>query len=168
VVEARRAGKIRYLGFSGEMDPLILLRMVDIAAANIFHFDTVQMPLNLIETHFRSFEHQVLPRLIQQGIGVLGIKSVVDPLILESQTVSPDDCWHYALNLPTSTVITEIDSMKKLGQVLEAARTFKPMCKKTFASLLARTEVAAATGRYELFRTGRRDGWAGHNPQRLT
>jgi predicted aldo/keto reductase-like oxidoreductase len=167
VVEARRAGKIRYIGFTGHKDPFVHLRMLDIAAANNFHFDTVQMPLNVMDAHFRSFEHQVLPRLIQEEIGVLGMKSMGDPFILQSQTVTPIECLHYALNLPTSAVITGIDSMKILDQALEAARTFKPMSKETVASLLARTAAAAATGRYELFKTSSRYDGTAHNPQWL-
>jgi aryl-alcohol dehydrogenase-like predicted oxidoreductase len=167
VVEARRAGKIRYIGFTGHKDPFVHLRMLDTAAANNFHFDTVQMPLNVMDAHFRSFEHQVLPRLIREGIGVLGMKSMGDPLILESHTVTPIECLHYALNLPTSTVITGIDSLKILDQALEAAHTFKPMSKETVASMLARTAAAAATGRYELFKTGSRYDGTAHNPQWL-
>lgn len=167
VVEARRAGKIRYLGFTGHKDPFVHLRMLNTAAANNFHFDTVQMPLNVMDAHFRSFEHQVLPRLIREGIGVLGMKSMGDPMILESKTVTPIECLHYALNLPTSTVITGIDSLKILDQALEAARTFKPMSKEAVASLLARTEAAAATGKYELFKTGNRYDGTAHNPQWL-
>ena len=167
VVEARRAGKIRYIGFTGHKDPFVHLRMLDTAAANHFHFDTVQMPLNVMDAHFRSFEHQVLPRLIREEIGVLGMKSMGDPFILESKTVTPIECLHYALNLPTSTVITGIDSMKILDQALEAARTFKPMSKETIASVLARTAAAAATGRYELFKTDSRYDGTAHNPQWL-
>jgi aryl-alcohol dehydrogenase-like predicted oxidoreductase len=167
LVEAKRAGKIRYIGFTGHKDPFVHLRMLDIAATNNFHFDTVQMPLNVMDAHFRSFEHQVLPRLIREGIGVLGMKSMGDPCILESKTVTPIECLHYALNLPTSTVITGIDSLKILDQALEAARTFKPMSKETVASLLARTAAPAATGRYELFKTSSRYDGTAHNPQWL-
>ena len=167
VVAARQAGKIRYIGFTGHKDPFVHLRMLDIAATNDFHFDTVQMPLNVMDAHFRSFEHQVLPRLILEGIGVLGMKSMGDPFILESKTVTPIECLHYALNLPTSTVITGIDSLKILDQALEAALTFKPMSKETVANLLARTTAAAATGRYELFKTSNRYDGTAHNPQWL-
>ncbi len=167
VVEARQAGKIRYIGFTGHKDPFVHLRMLDMAAANNFHFDAVQMPLNVMDAHFRSFEHQVLPRLLAEEIGVLGMKSMGDPFILESKTVTPIECLHYALNLPTSTVITGIDSLKLLDQALEAARTFKPMSKETVASLLARTAAGAATGRYELFKTSTRYDGTAHNPQWL-
>ena len=167
MVEARQAGKIRYIGFTGHKDPFVHLRMLEIAAAHEFRFDAVQMPLNVMDAHFRSFEHQVLPRLLADEIGVLGMKSMGDPLILESKTVTPIECLHYALNLPTSTVITGIDSLKVLDQALEAAQTFKPMSKEAIASLLARTAAAAATGRFELFKTGNRYDGTGHNPQWL-
>jgi len=167
MVEARRAGKIRYIGFTGHKDPFVHLRMLEIAAANKFRFDAVQMPLNVMDAHFRSFEHQVLPRLVADEIGVLGMKSMGDPLILESKTVTPIECLHYALNLPTSTVITGIDSLKILDQALEAAKTFKPMSKEAVTRLLARTAAAAATGRFELFKTGNRYDGTAHNPQWL-
>jgi aryl-alcohol dehydrogenase-like predicted oxidoreductase len=167
MVEARQAGKIRYIGFTGHKDPFVHLRMLEIAAAHKFRFDTVQMPLNVMDAHFRSFEQQVLPKLIADEIAVLGMKSMGDPFILESKTVTPIECLHYALNLPTATVITGIDSLKILDQALEAARTFKPMSKEAVARLLARTAAAAATGRYELFKTESRYDGTAHNPQWL-
>src|SRR6267142_76131 len=167
MVEARRSGKIRYIGFTGHKDPFVHLRMLEIAVANNFRFDAVQMPLNVMDAHFRSFEHQVLPRLVADEIGVLGMKSMGDPLILESKTVTPIECLHYALNLPTSSVITGIDSLKILDQALEAAKTFKPMSKETVTRLLARTAAPAATGRFELFKTGNRYDGTAHNPQWL-
>jgi predicted aldo/keto reductase-like oxidoreductase len=167
MLEARQAGKIRYIGFTGHKDPFVHLRMLEIAAANKFRFDAVQMPLNVMDAHFRSFEHQVLPRLFAEEVGVLGMKSMGDPLILESKAVTPIECLHYAMNLPTSTVITGIDSLKVLDQALEAARTFKPMSKEAVTSLLARTAAAAATGRFELFKTGNRYDGTAHNPQWL-
>jgi predicted aldo/keto reductase-like oxidoreductase len=165
MLEARQVGKIRYIGFTGHKDPFVHLRMLDMAAAHKFHFDTVQMPLNVMDAHFRSFEHQVLPRLITDEIAVLGMKSMGDPFILHSKTVTPMECLHYAMNLPTSTVITGIDSLEILDQALEAARTFKPMSKEAVAALLARTAAAASTGRFELFKTESRYDGTAHNPQ---
>jgi predicted aldo/keto reductase-like oxidoreductase len=167
MLDAKQAGKIRYIGFSGHKDPFVHLRMLDIAATHNFRFDTMQMPLNVMDAHFRSFEHQVLPRLIADEIGVLGMKSMGDPFILQSKTVTPIECLHYALNLPTSTVITGIDNMKVLDQALEAAQTFKPMSKEAVGELLARTATAAATGGYELFKTSNRYDGTAHNPQWL-
>src|SRR5258706_430707 len=167
LVEAKQAGKIRYIGFTGHKDPFVHLRMLGLAAAHQSRFDTVQMPLNVMDAHFRSFEHQVLPRLVADQVGVLGMKALGDPFILESKTVTPIECLHYAMNLPTSTVITGIDNMKILDQALEAARTFKPMSKEAVAGLLARTAKAAATGKYELFKTSNRYDGTGTHPQWL-
>ena len=124
---AKRAGKLRYIGFTGHKDPHIHLYMLEVAARHGFRFDTVQMPLNVMDAHFRSFEKLVLPELVKQNIGVLGMKSMGAGVILKSKTVSPIECLHYALNLPTSVVITGIDSMEILEQAFEAARTFRPM-----------------------------------------
>src|SRR5207244_7569027 len=153
VLEAKKAGKIRYIGFTGHKDPHVHLYMLKVAADHGFRFDTVQMPLNVMDTHFRSFEKLVLPKLVEQGIGVLGMKSMGDKIILKSKTVQPIDCLHYALNLPASVVITGIDSMRILEQALEAARTFRALSKDEVAALLAKTAQAAAKGEYELVKT---------------
>jgi predicted aldo/keto reductase-like oxidoreductase len=165
--EARQAGKCRHLGFTGHKDPAVHLRMLDTAASHGFRFDTVQMPLNVMDAHFRSFEHQVLPRLVEQGIGVLGMKSMGSGVILKSKVVKPVECLHYALNLPTSVVITGIDSMNILDQAIEAARTFKPMTRKQVSSLLARTAEAASAGKFELFKTNVKFDSTAQHPQWL-
>jgi len=152
-VEARKSGKIRFIGFTGHKDPHVHLYMLSKAKEHGFHFDTVQMPLNLMDPHFRSFEKNVLPVLVSEGIGVLGMKSMGAGVLLKSKTVTPTECLHYAMSLPTSVVITGIDSMRILDQAFEAARTFRPLTQQEVSSLLAKTASAAADGRYELFKT---------------
>jgi aryl-alcohol dehydrogenase-like predicted oxidoreductase len=164
---AKQAGKIRYIGFTGHKDPLVHLRMLEIAATHNFRFDAVQMPLNVMDAHFRSFEHEVLPLLLKDDIGVLAMKALGDPFILQSNTLTPIECLHYAMNLPVSTVITGIDSMEILEQALEAARTFTTLSRETIERQLARTAAAAATGKYELFKTSSRFDGTAHNPQWL-
>ncbi len=164
MLEAKKAGKVRYIGFTGHKDPFVHLRMLEVAAKNNFHFDTVQMPLNVMDAHFRSFERTVLPKLVQNKIGVLGMKSMGDQIILKSNTVKPIECLHYAMNLPTSTVITGIDSMEILNQAFEAARTFQPMSQAQVAELLGKTANVAATGQYELFKTSNRFDSTAKNP----
>ena len=172
--EARHAGKLRYIGFTGHKDPRIHLYMLEVAKQQGFKFDTVQMPLNVMDAHYRSFEKLVLPELVKQKIGVLGMKSMANGLILQSNTVSPIDCLHYAMNLPTSVVITGVDSMEILDQAFEAARTFRPMSKAQVKSLLAKTAKAAARGEFELFKTtsiydgtATHPAWLGDEPERV-
>jgi predicted aldo/keto reductase-like oxidoreductase len=153
VLEAKKAGKIRFIGFTGHKDPHIHLYMLKVAAENGFHFDTVQMPLNVMDAHFRSFGQMVLPELVKQEIGVLGMKSMGDGVILKSNAVSPMECLHYALSLPTSVVITGIDKPQILDQAFEAVRTFQPMNRQQVAQLLAKTREVAVAGKYELFKT---------------
>jgi predicted aldo/keto reductase-like oxidoreductase len=167
VVEAQKAGKIRYIGFTGHKDPLVHLRMLEVAAQNNFRFDAVQMPLNVMDAHFRSFEKQVLPILVKNQIGVLGMKSMGDPYILKSNTVKPIECLHYAMNLPTSTVITGFENMQILDQALEAVRTFKPMSQEQVQALLNKTRTAAAKGQYELFKTTSQFDSTAKNPEWL-
>jgi aryl-alcohol dehydrogenase-like predicted oxidoreductase len=167
VLEAKKAGKVRYIGFTGHKDPVVHLRMLEMAAQHNFHFDSCQMPLNLMDYHFRSFAHQVVPKLVEQGIGVLAMKSMGSGIILQSKTVTPIECLHYALNLPTATVITGMDSLDRVDQALEAVRTFKPMNEKEVAALAAKTREAARDGRFELFKTSDRFDGTAHNPQWL-
>lgn len=153
VLEAKKAGKIRYIGFTGHKDPHIHLHMLKMAADHGFHFDTCQMPLNVMDAHFRSFAQMVLPELLKQKIGVLGMKSMGDGVILKSKVVSPIECLHYALSLPTSVVITGIDRPEVLDQAFEAAKTFKPLNLEEVSRLLAKTKEVARAGKYELFKT---------------
>ena len=153
LLEARDAGKISFIGFTGHKDPHIHLHMLEVAAENGFHFDAVQMPLNVMDAHYRSFEKMVLPELVAQNIGVLAMKTLANGTILESNTVSAIECLQYAMNLPTSVVITGCESMKDLEQALTAARTFKPMSEEQVRSILDKTAGAAARGQYELFKT---------------
>jgi predicted aldo/keto reductase-like oxidoreductase len=163
--EARKAGKIRYIGFTGHKDPAVHLRMLEVADAHGFKFDSCQMPLNPMDAHFRSFEKQVLPRLVQQGIAALGMKSMGDGLLLKSGTVTPVECLHYALSLPTSVVITGCESMERLDQAVEVARTFRPLIPAEVAAILGKTKQAALTGQYELFKTSPRFDGTARNPQ---
>jgi aryl-alcohol dehydrogenase-like predicted oxidoreductase len=174
LVDARRAGKLRYIGFTGHKDPRIHLHMLEVAAAHGFTFDTVQMPLNVMDAHYRSFERLVLPELVKQNIGVLGMKSLANGIILKSKTVTAIECLHYALSLPTSVVITGIDSLDRLEQAIDAMRTFHPLNDAQRKALLAKTARAAASGEFEPFKTTSIfDGtalnpeWLGEEPERF-
>lgn len=153
LLEAREAGKISFIGFTGHKDPRIHMHMLDVARENGFQFDTVQMPLNVMDAHYRSFEKIVLPRLVEEEIGVLAMKTLANGTILESKTVSAIECLQYAMNLPTSVVITGCQSMEDLEQALTAARTFKPMAGEQVKSILDKTAAAASRGEFELFKT---------------
>ncbi len=155
VVAAKKAGKIRFIGFTGHKDPHVHLYMLETAAKHGFQFDTVQMPLNVMDAHFRSFAQLVVPKLVEQQIGVLGMKPFCggDGIALKSKTVEPIECLHYALNLPTSVVITGIDKPQILDQAIQAAKTFKPMHAQQLSALLSKTQQVALNGEYELFKT---------------
>jgi len=151
---AKKAGKIRFIGYTGHKDPRVHLYMLEVAKRAGFHFDTVQMPINVMDAHFRSFSHLVVPKAVEQGIGVLAMKTMGDGVILKSGApIKPIDCLHYAMNLPVSVVITGIDSDKILDQAFEAAKTFKPMSADDVATLLGKTKSLAMEGKYELFKT---------------
>jgi aryl-alcohol dehydrogenase-like predicted oxidoreductase len=153
-VEAKQAGKLRYIGFTGHKDPHIHLQMLAVAAERGFHFDAVQMPLNVMDAHFRSFAHLVLPYLVEHGIAVLGMKSFADSVLLKSNApIAPVEYLHYSLNLPTSTVITGIQNQRDLDQAFDAVRSFVPMDKPKIAELLSRSRPFALEGKFELFKT---------------
>jgi aryl-alcohol dehydrogenase-like predicted oxidoreductase len=166
-VDARKAGKTRYIGFTGHKDPHIHLYMLEKARQHDFRLDTVQMPLNLMDAHFRSFQKNVLPVLLAEKIGVLGMKSMGSGVLLKSKVVTAIECLHYAMTLPTSVVITGIDSMKILKQALEAARTFRPLSESQISKLLAKTQRVAMDGEYELFKTSNHFDSTAQNPEWL-
>src|ERR687886_771002 len=174
LIEAREAGKLRYIGFTGHKAPQIHLHMLEVAAQQGFKFDAVQMPLNVMDAHYRSFGKLVVPELVKQNIGILGMKSMANGILLQSNTVTPIECLHYALNLPTSVVITGIDTMEILDQAFEAVRTFQPMNDEQVRSLLAKTAEAASRGEFEPFKTSsifdgtaQNPDWLGEEPQRI-
>ena len=167
VLEAKKAGKVRFIGFTGHKSPDIHLKMLATASKHGFKFDAVQMPLNVMDAHFNSFEKRVLPVLTENGIAVLGMKPMGDNVILESKTVTPTECLYYSLNLPTSVVITGCDSMEILQQALQAARTFQPMDSSQVAALLAKTAKAAEAGQFELYKTTHQFDGTVANPQWL-
>jgi aryl-alcohol dehydrogenase-like predicted oxidoreductase len=152
-VEARKAGKVRFIGFTGHKDPSVHLRMLEMADKHNFHFDTVQMPINVMDAHFRSFEKEVVPVLLQKQIALLGMKPMGDSNILNSKTVTPLECLQYALSRPTSVVITGIDSMPILDQAFQAAATYTKLSKADIVAMLEKTASAAADGTYEPFKT---------------
>jgi uncharacterized protein len=167
VLAAKKQGKVRYIGFTGHKNPAIHYKMLETAFARNFTFDAVQMPLNVMDAHFESFEKTVLPVLVEHGIGVLGMKPMGDAIILQSKTATAVECLHYAMNLPTSVVITGCDSIEILQQAFDAARSFKPMSKQEVATLLAKTANASAKGEFELYKTSHNFDGTYHNPQWL-
>jgi aryl-alcohol dehydrogenase-like predicted oxidoreductase len=153
LMEAKAAGKLQFIGFTGHKDPRIHLYMLEVAAQFEVKFDAVQMPLNVMDAHYRSFEKEVLPELVRNNIAVLGMKSMGNGIVLKSGTVKPIECLHYALNLPTSVVITGIDNMEILDQAIEAVETFRPLSTSEVEELLAKTAKAASKGEFEPFKT---------------
>ncbi len=172
-LEAKEAGKTRYIGFTGHKDPQIHLHMLAVAAENGFKFDTVQIPLNGMDAHYRSFG-KLVPKLVEQNIGILAMKTMANGILLRSHTATPIECLHYALNLPTSVVFTGIDSLEILDQAFEAVSSFEPMDEQQVQSLLYKTAQAAAAGKYEPFKTSlifdsiaQNPKWLGEEPDRL-
>jgi aryl-alcohol dehydrogenase-like predicted oxidoreductase len=174
LMEAREAGKLRFIGFTGHKDPHVHLYMLEVAASRAFRFDTVQMPLNLMDAHFRSFAKLVLPELVKQNIGVLGMKSMANGILLKAKKVTAIECLHYAMSLPTSVVITGIDSMQILDQACDAVRNFHAMSQTEVHAMLDKTATFAGRGKYEPFKTStifdstaQHPEWLGEEPPRI-
>ena len=169
-LEAKKQGKLRFIGFTGHKDPLVHLRMLQVAKANDFHFDTVQMPINVMDAHYRSFAAQVLPVLVQEKIGPLAMKTFGDHYVLDAMKdtgVTPIDMLHFSMSLPVSVVITGIDKPEILDQAFEAAKTYKPMNKEQVATLLGKTKAGATRGASELYKTTWQFDSTAQNPEWL-
>ncbi len=167
MLAARKAGKVRYIGFTGHKDPSMHLHMLHTAFAHDFIFDSVQMPLNVRDPHYHSFAKNVLPVVVEHRMGVLGMKPLAEGMIPRAGNVSAIECLHYAMTLPTSVVINGCDSVERVHQALEAARTFKPLTEEQMAALLARTAPSDADGRGEPYKTTHMFDGTYHNPQWL-
>jgi aryl-alcohol dehydrogenase-like predicted oxidoreductase len=152
-VAARAAGKVRFIGFTGHKDPAHHLHMIELADAHGFAFDTVQMPLNVFDAHYRSFEAEVIPVAQARDIGILAMKTFGDSNLVETGLVDPIDMLHYGMNLPTSVVITGIDKPAILDQAIEAATSFAPLSPAAVDAMLAKTAVSARDGRLERYKT---------------
>jgi uncharacterized protein len=167
VIEAKKAGKARFIGFTGHKDPKIHLHMLDVANQHGFHFDTVQMPINVLDAHYQSFGHQVVPRAVEEKIAVLGMKPLAAGQAIKTKQLSAPECLRFALSMPTSVVITGCESTRDLEQALTVARTFKPMSKDEIAKLMQRTSEVAANGKYEQYKTSHVHDGTMQNPQWL-
>jgi predicted aldo/keto reductase-like oxidoreductase len=167
LIRAKKAGKIRYIGFTGHKSPDIHLKMLQVAQSNGFLFDTVQMPLNIMDAQYNSFEKKVLPVALKNDIGVIGMKPMGAGTILKSNTVTPLECLHYAMTLPVSVVITGCESLTLLRQALRAARNFNPLTEEEMSALLTKSAKAAGDGKYELYKTDTVHDGTVHNPQWL-
>jgi aryl-alcohol dehydrogenase-like predicted oxidoreductase len=174
LVEARKAGKLRFTGFTGHKDPQIHLHFLEVAETNGHALDTAQMPVNVMDAHYRSFSKLVVPELNKRKMGVLAMKSMGNGIILRSKTATPTECLHYAMSRPVSVVIAGVDNLKVLEQAFEAVRTFKDVTKKDLDAILAKTKEAAQGGKFEPFKTSsifdgtaQHPDWTGKEPKRL-
>lgn len=159
LVQAKKDGKARFIGFTGHKDPAIHLKML----AQDFPFDTVQMPLNCLDATFRSFEQQVLPEANRRGMAVLGMKSMGGSgELVRHGSVTAAEALRYAMSLPVAVTISGMESPEVLAQNLQIARNFQPMTAAEMQALRDRCRFDASDGRYELFKTTKKyDGAVG-------
>ena len=174
MVKAQQEGKVRYLGFTGHKDPRVHLYMLEVARELGVKFDAVQMPLNVMDAHYRSFEKLVLPELTRDNIGALGMKSMANGRILESNTVTAMECLQYVLSLPVSVLITGMETMENLEQAFTAVETLGQFDEEARKRVLAKTSKPAVTGEFELFKTtsifdgtAQNPSWMGDEPERF-
>jgi predicted aldo/keto reductase-like oxidoreductase len=166
-VEAKQAGKIRYIGFTGHKSPDIHLKMLDTADKNGFLFDTVQMPLNIMDAHYESFQKRVLPVLVEKNIGVIGMKPMCAGRVFTTNIVTAMECLHYSMNLPVSVVVAGCQKFEILQQLIDVARDYRPMTEEQCFELVERTAEAAAGGVFEPYKTGTDFDATSRNPHWL-
>jgi predicted aldo/keto reductase-like oxidoreductase len=169
LVAAQKAGKLRFIGFTGHKDPDIHRHMLDVARAHRFHFDTVQMPVNVLDAHYRSFEREVIPVALKDGVAVLGMKPLAAGLILESGAATAEECLRYTMSVPgVNVTVTGCDSEGVLEQALYLAINFKPMPEDERRALLQRTAPMAQGGKWEKFKTTHQFDGTVQNPRWMT
>lgn len=173
-LEAQKAGKLRFIGFTGHKDPNIHLHFLEVAESYSVRLDAAQMPVNVMDAHYRSFSKLVVPQLVKRKMGVLAMKTLANGIILKSKTASAIECLHYAMSQPVSVLIAGIDSPKILDQAFEAVRTFQNIKKKDIDAILLKTKEAARRGDFEPFKTStifdgtaKNPEWIGEERKRL-
>ena len=167
VLDARKAGKVRFIGFTGHKSPAVHLKMLQTALEHGFIFDAVQMPLNVMDAHFDSFGKKVIPILQKHDIGILGMKAFGEKHILKSGLVTVEECLHYVMNLPVHVIIVGCDTFPYLEQALAAARSFRPLTDEQREALLAKTAEAGKNGKLEPFKTTSEFDATSRNPHWL-
>ena len=150
-IEAKKAGKVRFIGFTGHKD----IDMHSAMLTKSFDWDAAQMPINVLDAHYRSFQKKVLPECVRRGIGVVGMKSLGAGQIVRDLGLSPQMCRRYALSLPISLSACGIQTRENLRQDLAIARDFKPMTPAEMAAFQDQTKAAGSKGQYERFKTTR-------------
>ncbi len=152
-IEARKQGKVRYIGFTGHKDPLIHLKML----AKPFDWDTAQMPINVMDAHYRSFQKEVVPECLKKNVGVIGMKGLggggTQGRLVAAAGLTPQECYRYCLSLPVASQVVGMISMEQLKQNIAIARDFRPMTSAEREALLARVKEEAGDGRHELFKS---------------
>lgn len=171
VLAARKAGKLRYIGFTGHYDPDVHVKLLRLAEQNNFKFDTGMITLNVMDAHFKSFAKKVLPILHEQGTAILAFKSLAagrffaPDNILERIQLTREDCLRYVMSLPVSVVISGMDNLQMLKENVETARRFRPLADEERYAILARTVEPARGGKYEWFKTEEGLGWTKAHPE---
>lgn len=149
-VAAQKAGKVRFLGFTGHKSPHILAEMLSID----FPWDTCQIPVNVVDYHFRSFTKEILPVASEREMGIIGMKSLGgDAQIIEGAGLTAQECRGYALSLPISTLVCGIESLENIKQDVEIARSFQQLTETEMAQLRDKVRDEATDGRHEWFKT---------------
>ncbi|MCS6952074.1 MAG: aldo/keto reductase [Bryobacterales bacterium] len=152
-IEARKQGKVRYIGFTGHKDPLIHRKML----AKPFDWDAAQMPINVMDAHYRSFQNEVVPECLKKNVGVIGMKGLggggTQGRLVAAAGLTPQECYRYCLSLPIASQVVGMISMEQLKQNIAIAREFRPMSRQEREALLARVKEEAGDGRHELFKS---------------
>src|SRR5205809_2258236 len=152
-LEARKAGKVRFIGFTGHKDPRIHLKML----AKPYAWDTAQMPINVMDAQYRSFQKEVVPVCLKKNVGVIGMKGLAggatEGRLPTKAGVTVEECYRFCLSWPVTAQVLSITTMAQLKQDIQLARTFKPMPAVEKAALLSRVKDEAGDGRHELFKS---------------
>lgn len=165
--QARKQGKVRFIGFTGHKSPEIHLEMLQAGLQHGFVFDTVQMPINVMDAHYESFLKKVVPVARAHNIGIIGMKPMGAGLILKSGAVTAHDALRFSLSQQTDVVVTGCDSMATLNQALDIASSFHPMSNEEQTALLTKASAAARDGKYELYKTTTHFDATAHHPEYL-
>lgn len=146
---AKKQGKARFIGFTGHKNPDYHLAML----RKPYAWDAIQMPLNVLDPHFRSFERLVLPEAVKRDLGITGMKPMAFQNAPKTGVITSTECLHYAMSLPVSVTITGCETMDRLETALQAARGFKKLGQSEMQALRDRLKTSVKEGQSEPYKT---------------
>ena len=152
-LKAKKEGKVRHIGFTGHKDPRIHHKMLDMGDV----WETSQMPINIMDFYYRSFQHEIVPLCLARDVGIIGMKSLGGgaPVgkIVQDTNITAAECVRFSLSLPISVLVRGWMKVEQMEADVKIARDFQPLSGEEKQIILSKAKDEAGDGRHERFKS---------------